>query len=74
MNSNTIKAVQESWAKVVPIAPQAAAIFYDEALLRPPPLRSLFKADMTAQKAHLVQILDAAVHGQSNLDALVPSC
>ncbi|MEZ4678424.1 MAG: globin family protein [Caldilineaceae bacterium] len=72
MNSNTIKAVQESWAKVVPIAPQAATIFYDKLFTYDPSLRSLFKVDMTAQKAHLVQILDAAVQGLDDLDALVP--
>ena len=72
MDSNTIKAVQESWAKVVPIAPQAATIFYDKLFTYDPSLRPLFKADMTAQKAHLVQMLDAAVQGLDNLDALVP--
>ena len=72
MNSNTIKSVQESWAKVAPIAPQAATIFYDKLFAYDPSLRSLFKADMSAQKEHLIQMLDAAVQGLDNLDALVP--
>lgn len=57
---------------VVPIAPQAATIFYDKLFAHDPSLRYLFKEDLTEQKAHLIQTLDVAVRSLTNLDELVP--
>jgi len=73
MNSNTIHHVQSSWALVVPIAPKAAAIFYDEIFTLDPSLRHLFKVDMQAQGMRLMQMIGAAVWQLKRLDALVPA-
>ena len=72
MNPQTIHLVQSSWALVLPIAPQAAAIFYDELFTLDPSLRHLFKGDMQAQGTRLMQMIGAAVGQLKRLDALVP--
>ena len=72
MNPNTSHHVQSIWAQVLPIAPQAAAIFCDELFTLDPPLRSLFKGDMQAQGTRLMQMIGAAVGQLKRLGALVP--
>ena len=72
MNPNTLHHVQSSWAQVRPIDRQAAAIFYDELFSLDPSLRSLFKGDMQAQGARLMQMIGAAVGQLERLDVLVP--
>jgi methyl-accepting chemotaxis protein len=72
MNTDTITLVRQSWAKVVPIAPQAAALFYQNLFAADPALRPLFKSDMTEQGHKLTQMLGAAVSKLDDLEALVP--
>lgn len=72
MKPNTIHHVQSSWAQVLPIAPQAALIFYDELFSLDPSLRPLFKGDMQAQGARLMQMIGVAVGQLNRLDTLVP--
>ncbi len=72
MNPHTVHHVQLSWAQVLPIAPQAAAMFYDELFKLDPSLRALFKGDMQAQGARLMQMIGAAVAQLKRLDTLVP--
>jgi len=54
--------VQSSFAKVAPIADQAAVIFYDELFARDPALRKLFPEDMTEQRRKLMAMLATAVN------------
>jgi len=72
MNTDTITLVRQSWAKVVPIASQAAALFYQNLFAADPTLRPLFKSDMTEQGHKLTQMLGAAVSKLDDLEALVP--
>lgn len=72
MNADTTKLVQQSWAKVVPIAPQAAALFYTNLFALDAGLKQLFKGDMEAQGHKLVQMISAAVGMLDSLDKLVP--
>jgi methyl-accepting chemotaxis protein len=72
MNTDTITLVRRSWARVVPIAPQAAALFYQNLFAADPALRPLFKSDMTEQGHKLTQMLGAAVSKLDDLEALVP--
>lgn len=72
MNPNTITLVQESWKKVAAIAPQAAALFYQNLFAADPALKSLFKGDMTDQGKKLMQMIGAAVGKLNDLDTLVP--
>jgi hemoglobin-like flavoprotein len=46
------KLVQESFAKVAPIAEQAAALFYQNLFTKDPSLKPLFKGDIEQEKAH----------------------
>lgn len=64
--------VQESFAKVAPIAEQAAALFYQNLFDRDPSLKELFRGDMVAQGRKLMQMITAAVKGLDRLDGLVP--
>ena len=67
-----IQLVQESFAKVKPIAAQAAGIFYGKLFEFDPALRKLFKGDMDAQGKKLMTVLAVAVDSLKRLDQLVP--
>ena len=73
MNSKNISLVQESWKQVVPIADQAAALFYDELFALDPSLKKLFKGDMKAQGRKLTSMLNTAVVNLARLDAILPA-
>ncbi|MBL8045772.1 MAG: hypothetical protein JNL09_04480 [Anaerolineales bacterium] len=72
MNSNTIALVRQSWAQVVPIAPQAATLFYQNLFAADPTLRPLFKNNMVEQGHKLTQMLGMAVSKLDDLETLVP--
>ena len=72
MNQETITLVQASWKQVVPIAPQAAALFYDNLFSADPSLKSLFRGNMDEQGKKLMQMIGAAVGKLEDLDTLVP--
>ncbi len=72
MNSDTIQHVQQSWAKVLPIAPQAADLFYNNLFAMDPSLKPMFKGDMQAQGQKLMMMIGAAVGKLDQLDTLVP--
>ena len=66
--------VQTSFAKVAPIAEQAAALFYDRLFEMDPSLKALFKAtDMREQGKKLMQMIAFCVKGLDALDQLVPA-
>lgn len=73
MTPEQIKLVQESFAKVVPIAEQAAALFYGKLFELDPSLKPLFKGDMTEQGRKLMAMISTAVNGLTDLDAIVPA-
>ena len=60
MDLEKIALVQESWNKVVPIADEAAALFYEELFTLDPSLKALFKSDMKAQGRKLTSMLATA--------------
>jgi hemoglobin-like flavoprotein len=65
--------VKESFAKVVPIAPQAAALFYDRLFTLDPSLKPLFKGDMKEQGRKLMAMIGTAVANLDKLDTIVPA-
>lgn len=69
---NQIKLVQDSFAKVAPIADTAASLFYDRLFEIAPQVRPMFKADLTEQGAKLMKTLGIAVNSLTNLEGLVP--
>jgi nitric oxide dioxygenase len=73
MTPEQVKLVQQSFSKVVPIAEQTAVIFYDRLFEIAPQVKSMFPADMTAQRGKLVATLAAVVNGLGNLDSILPA-
>ena len=72
MTPDQIQDIQTSFAKVVPIAPTAAALFYERLFTIAPEVRPLFKSDMAEQGNKLMTTLAGVVNGLKNLDAVVP--
>lgn len=73
LSSQQIQLVQNTFAKVVPMADAAATLFYDRLFQLDPSVRQLFKHDMAEQRKNLMQMLSVAVAGLDRLDAIVPA-
>ena len=73
MNDYQKQLVQSSFRHVVPIADQAATLFYDCLFSLDPSLRSLFKGDMAKQGLKLMNTLQLAVNGLDDLEKIVPA-
>ena len=73
MNSEQVKLVQGSFAKVLPIADTAADLFYTRLFELDPSLRRMFPTDMAEQKHKLMMTLKFAVNSLSRLAELVPA-
>lgn len=67
-----IMLVRKTFDLVVPIAGVAADMFYERLFYVAPSLRHMFPNDMRDQKRKLMVMLATAVHGLTDLDALVP--
>lgn len=65
--------VQRTFEKLVPIADQAAALFYGRLFEMDPSLRPLFKTDLRVQGQKLMQMIAFCVKGLDALDELVPA-
>lgn len=65
--------VQTTFAKVAPIADDAAALFYGRLFELDPSLRPLFKTDLNEQGRKLMRMIGMAVNGLDRLDQLVPA-
>lgn len=63
--------IRNSWAQIVPMADQAAQMFYERLFEIDPSTRPLFRTtDMAAQRKKLLQLLGVAVSSLDNLGAL----
>lgn len=65
-----IELVQNSWEKVVPIAKDAANLFYGRLFELDPAYRNLFADDVEEQGKKLMSILTTVVRGLKSLDKL----
>lgn len=63
--------VKESWAKVLPIQETAAELFYGRLFDEYPEVKPYFKGDMKEQGRKLMAMLNTAVSGLDNLEALI---
>ena len=72
MNTHNIRLVQESFAKVAPIAETAAELFYHRLFELDGNLRHLFHSDIKQQGQRLMHMVGTAVHHLDDLDTLVP--
>ena len=72
MKADHIALVQDSFAKVVPIADTAAALFYQRLFELDEDLRPMFHPDMDQQRRLLMKMIAIAVERLDDLDSLVP--
>ncbi|MEO1551489.1 MAG: globin family protein [Pseudomonadota bacterium] len=72
LTQTEVSLVQQSFAKVAPIAPQAADLFYGRLFLIAPDVMPLFKSNMSDQGAKLMSTLGTVVDGLGTPDKIVP--
>jgi methyl-accepting chemotaxis protein len=72
MNPHTITLVQRSWSEVLPMADQAAELFYAKLFELDPTLQPLFKGNLKAQGQRLMQMIGAAVGMLDDAPTLLP--
>lgn len=73
MNQSDITLVKDSFRKVLPIADQAAALFYARLFELDPQLRHLFRGDIVEQGRKLMTMIATAVASLERLETLVPA-
>jgi hemoglobin-like flavoprotein len=73
MTPEQVALVQNSFAKVAPIADAAADIFYDRLFTIAPEVQPLFPADMKEQKKKLIAMLATAVNNLHQVNVIVPA-
>ena len=73
MTPNQIAAVQNSFARVVPIAHQAGMMFYERLFAIDPKLRTLFSGDIADQSEKLIQMIGTAVHSLYLPETIIPT-
>jgi hemoglobin-like flavoprotein len=73
MTPESIKLVQDSFKKVVPIADTAADLFYDRLFTIAPELRHMFPGDLKEQKKKLISILAVAVNNLHRFEQIRPA-
>jgi hemoglobin-like flavoprotein len=73
MTPEQIQLIQKSYAKVVPIADQAAQLFYGRLFAIAPEVETLFHGDMDEQGRKLMATLTVVVGGLNNLDTILPA-
>jgi hemoglobin-like flavoprotein len=72
MTPDQIKAIHDSFAKVIPISEQAAALFYCRLFEIAPEVKPLFRGDIEEQGRKLMAMLAAVVNGLGNLETILP--
>jgi hemoglobin-like flavoprotein len=74
MTPEKITLVQDSFAKVAPIADQAAVLFYDRLFEIAPEVKPMFHdADMAEQRRKLMATLGVVVTGLTRLETILPA-
>jgi hemoglobin-like flavoprotein len=73
MTPDQVKLVQQSFSNVVPIADEAAILFYDRLFEVAPQVKAMFPADMIEQRKKLMMMLVAVVNGLSDLPSILPA-
>jgi hemoglobin-like flavoprotein len=73
MTPEQVALIQHSFAKVAPIAGEAATLFYGRLFEIAPEVKPLFHGDMTEQGRKLMATLAVVVNGLANLESILPS-
>lgn len=72
INSEQIKLVKTSFAKIEPLAEEAGVLFYARLFELDPNLRPLFTSDIREQGNKLLEMLGMAVRALDNFETIVP--
>lgn len=70
MTPQQLELVQSSWEKVVPIAKDAAKLFYGRLFEVAPSVRPMFKGDIEEQGKKLMMVVTTVVRGLKQFDKL----
>lgn len=74
MHGMNVELIQRTWEQVLPIADDAAQLFYNRLFELDPSLRGMFRqTDMVEQRKKLMQMITVAVRGLGKLDELGPA-
>jgi hemoglobin-like flavoprotein len=73
MTPDQVQLVQQSFSKVVPIADQAAVLFYDRLFETAPQVKAMFPVDLSEQRKKLMATLAVVVNGLGNLESILPA-
>jgi nitric oxide dioxygenase len=73
MTPNEVELVQQSFAKVAPIADTAAALFYGRLFEIAPEVKPLFKGNMAEQGCKLMGTLAVVVGSLTKRDTILPA-
>ena len=73
MTPQEIELVQKSFAKVAPVAEQAAEMFYARLFELDASVKQLFTGDMKEQGKRLMAMISVAVKGLDHIEDLVPA-
>lgn len=73
MTPQQVALVQISFAKVAPIAEQAAALFYGRLFETAPETKALFPGDMTAQGQKLMAAITTVVDNLGAIETVAPT-
>jgi nitric oxide dioxygenase len=73
MTPQQVKLIQDSFAKVAPIADAAASLFYGRLFEIAPEVRPMFKGDIAEQGRKLMATLALAVNSLEKFDQLKPA-
>ena len=73
MTIRQIALVRESFATLAPIAPEAAALFYRNLFALDPKLKPMFRGDIQAQGAALMNMIAWAVGRLERAEELLPA-
>jgi hemoglobin-like flavoprotein len=73
MNSDQVALIQYSFAKIMPIAEEAAAVFYGRLFEIAPEVKELFRGDMKEQGRKLMATLAVVVNGLTDVATILPA-
>lgn len=73
MTPEQIRLIRNTWRRIEPIGHRAARLFYAKLFDTDPSLRPLFKRNLDFQGQKLVIMIDAAIRGLEQPDALAPT-
>ena len=71
MTPRQIRLVQSTWPRMLAAEDAAAQLFYGRLFEMDPSLKSMFLGDMREQGRKLMQVMDSAVNGLSQMEHIV---